>query len=246
MIMARAAGFRHGPAMRRSYQAMGLVVLVGVAVAIRFSGLQDYVSFAALGREQAALRGFIAAQPVAAPLAFIALYAAIVTLSLPLGTVMSVGCGVLFGVLPGAAYAVLGAWLGAIAVFLLARTLLGDVLARRGGRLLERVRPGLEQDGFSTLLALRLIPVVPFWVMNLAPALAGMRLAPYALATVLGIIPATTVFVAIGAGLGDTLATGARPDLSVLFSARVLLPLLGLAALALLPVLWRRWRSRHA
>ena len=228
--------------MRRVKQALPLAALLALVAAVHFSGLREHASFAALGERQAALRGFVAAQPVAAPLLYVAAYAAAVALSLPVGALLSVAGGVLFGLAPGAAYAIAGAWAGAVAVFLLARTLAGDLLARRAGRLLERVRPALQRDGFSTLLALRLLPIVPFWIMNLAPALAGMRLAPYALATLLGIAPATTVFVALGAGLGDTLATGARPDLAALFGPRVLLPLLGLAAVALAPVAWRRWR----
>jgi len=154
--------------------------------------------------------------------------------------------GVLFGLAAGSIYAVLGAWLGAILVFLAARYALGELLERRAGKLLDRVRPGLQRDGFSYLLALRLLPIVPFWLMNLAPALAGMRLAPYAAATLLGIVPATIVFVSLGAGFGDALSAGQQPDLSIVFRPAVLLPLLGLAVLALLPIGVRQWRRAHA
>jgi uncharacterized membrane protein YdjX (TVP38/TMEM64 family) len=226
------------------------ILLIGAAiVATRVAGLQDHLSFAALGADQTVLRGFVAAQPVLAPLAYVALYAAVVTISLPVSVWMSIAAGLMFGLAPGTVYAVIGASLGAIGLFLIARTTLGDLLANRAGRLLDRVRPGLQRDGFSYLLALRLLPIIPFWMMNLAPALAGMRLTPYAVATVLGIIPATAVCVSLGAGLGDALATGQTPHLSVLFSRNVLLPLAGLAALALAPVGWRvarrTWRVSH-
>ena len=107
---------------------------------------------------------------------------------------------------------------------------------------LDAVRAGLRRDGFSYLLAIRLVPAFPFWLVNLAAALSGMRLLPYAAATVLGIMPATFVYASIGAGLGDVLSTGGRPDLTVVFSPRILGPLIGLAALSLLPVAWRRWK----
>ena len=139
----------------------------------------------------------------------------------------------------------LGGTAGAVLLFLAARTALGRPIGRRAEPLLSRIRPGLERDGFSYLLALRLIPVVPFWLLNLAPALVGMRLAPYALATLIGIIPGTLVFASIGAGIGGVLEAGRQPDLSVILSPRVIVPLLGLALLSLLPVAWRRWKGSH-
>ena len=110
----------------------------------------------------------------------------------------------------------------------------------------RRSRIRLAQDGFSYLLALRLLPLFPFWVVNLAAAVAGIRLIVFMPATFLGIIPASFVFSSIGAGVGAVLAEGHKPDLSVLFSAHVLLPLAGLAVLSLLPVLWRHRPRVHA
>jgi uncharacterized membrane protein YdjX (TVP38/TMEM64 family) len=95
-------------------------------------------------------------------------------------------------------------------------------------------------------MALRLVPVVPFWVVNLAAAIAGMRLSMFVPATALGIAPATFVFSSIGAGVGAVLAAGQTPDLSVLFTPQIILPLVGLAILSLLPVAWRRWRGSDA
>ncbi len=103
----------------------------------------------------------------------------------------------------------LGASLGAVLLFLLARSTLGGWLAEGARPLVERLRPALERDGFAALLALRLLPVVPFWLTNLAPALLGMRLLPYAAATALGIVPATFVLAGIGAGAAEVLERGA-------------------------------------
>jgi uncharacterized membrane protein YdjX (TVP38/TMEM64 family) len=115
-------------------------------------------------------------------------------------------------------------------------------MRRRAGTLLDRIRPGLHRDGFSYLLALRLVPT-PFWLVNLGAALCGMRLLPFTVATLVGIIPATFVLAWIGAGVGDVLASGRSPDLSILFSAQILGPLSALAALSLVPVAWR-WMRR--
>jgi len=199
-------------------------------------------AWAFLGRHQAAWHAMVGSRPMLTAAAYVAAYAAVVGLSLPAGGVLTVAGGLLFGPVWGGVLAIAAASLGAVILFLLARTTFGGILARRAAPLVDRLRPGMERDGFAWLLALRLIPVVPFWLTNLAPALLGMRLRPYVLATVLGIAPATLVLASVGAGVGDVLAAGRPPDVSILLSAPVLLPLLALAALSLMPVAWRRIR----
>jgi uncharacterized membrane protein YdjX (TVP38/TMEM64 family) len=235
-------------ALRRLWPLLLLAALLAAAYA---SGLQRQLSWSALAAHEAALRQRVELHPLWAACAYVVTYAAAVAISLPAAVVLTVSGGLLFGTAGGGALAVAGAWIGAVLLFLAARTALGPLLATRAATLLDHVRPGLQRDGFSYLLALRLIPVVPFWLTNLAPALVGMSLAPYAAATLLGIIPATLVFASIGAGVANVLAAGGQPDLSVIFSAPVLLPLLGLALLSLAPVVWRLWqrrrlRGRHA
>ena len=159
---------------------------------------------------------------------------------------VTVAGGLLFGTLSGGVLAVLGSSVGAIALFLAVRYQLADAVAARRGKFLDAIRQSLRRDGFSYLLAIRLVPAFPFWLVNLAAALSGMRLLPYAAATVLGIMPATFIYASIGAGLGDVLSAGGRPDLAVIFSPRILAPLVGLAALSLLPVAWRRWKRSDA
>lgn len=206
-------------------------------------GLHRTVNWHTLAANREALRDFTTAQPVLAGAAYCAVYAALIAISLPLGGLLTLVGGLLFGAVAGAVLATVAASTGATLLFLLARGLLAPLLARRAGPAAAAMREGLRRDGFSYLLAIRLIPVVPFWVGNLAPALAGMKLAPFAAATVLGIIPTTAIIASIGAGLSDALGSGVEPDFSILLSRAILLPLLGLAALSLLPVAWRRWRA---
>ncbi len=221
-----------------------LLLALAIAAAWRL-GFAEKFSFPELARHQADLARFVARRPLAAPALYLAVYAAAVALSLPGGAVLTCAGGLLFGTWLGGALAALGATAGAILLFLIARTALGTLMVRHAGGVVARLRPGLERDGFSYLLALRLIPAFPFWLVNLAPALAGMRLAPYAAATALGILPATFVFASIGAGLSAVLAAGRAPDLSLILSPAVLGPLVALALLALLPIAWRRWKVRH-
>lgn len=230
------------PAWRRLWPLGLILVGLGLAYAL---GLHRLLTFEALAAHRAALAGFVAGAPVPAALAYALAYVAVVALSLPGGAVMTLAGGFLFGPWLGAALAVTGATIGACLLFLAARHALAETLARRAGPLLERVREGLRRDGFWYLLSLRLIPVVPFWLANLAPALAGMPFPAYAAATFLGIIPGAAVYAGIGAGLGEVLDAGGRPDLSAVLSPGILLPLLGLAALSLLGVWWRG-RQRRA
>jgi len=229
--------------VRRSLPLLAILAVLALAVA---SGWHRQLSWSALAEQRADLDGLVEAAPLRTALAYVALYAAAVAVSIPGAVVITVTGGLLFGSVAGTALAVTGATIGAVLLFLAARTALGPLLAARAGPLLDRIRPGLARDGFSYLLAVRLIPVVPFWLVNLAPALIGMPLASFAAATWLGIIPGTAVFASIGAGIGHVLDAGGTPDLGQILAPQVILPLLALAALSLAPGLWRRWKARSA
>jgi uncharacterized membrane protein YdjX (TVP38/TMEM64 family) len=174
------------------------------------------------------------------------LYVIVTALSIPEAALLSIAGGFLFGAVLGGICIEAGATGGAAVVFLAARSALGEPLRRRAGPLIERIRPGLERDAFRYLLFIRLLPIVPFWLANLAPALLGMRLLPFVLATALGIIPGVAFFASLGAGLGDVLATNGEPGWSMFLSTGFLLPRFGLALVVIAPVLWRKWRGgRH-
>jgi uncharacterized membrane protein YdjX (TVP38/TMEM64 family) len=208
-------------------------------------GLPKFLTWAAIAREQTELNAQVAAHPAIASALFALVYVASVTLSLPQAALLTLIGGLLFGTLYGGLLAVIGATTGATLLFLIARSAFGEAMARRGGPVLQKLRDALRRDGFSYLLAIRLVPLFPFWLINIAAALCGMRLRAFALATLIGIVPATFITASIGAGLSQVLSRGDKPDLSVLFSWPVLGPLLALASLSLMPVLWRRWSSRR-
>jgi uncharacterized membrane protein YdjX (TVP38/TMEM64 family) len=219
-----------------------LAVVVLVALAWAF-GLHRYLTLEALAAQREALAGLVAARPVLSALVYVAAYIGVVAFSLPGGAVMTLAGGLLFGAFFGACLAVLGATIGAAVLFLLARSAFAPLVAGRAEGLLGPLRAGLARDGFFYLLSLRLVPVFPFWLLNLAPVLLGMAFAPYLAATFLGIIPGTLVFAGIGAGLDEVFLSGGVPDLGVIFSWGVLLPLLGLALLSLFGAWWRRRSS---
>jgi len=217
-----------------------------LALAVYASGLHRQLSIATLQEQRGALQGFVSAQPLTAPLAFVLTYAAATALSLPGALLLTLSAGFLFGTWLGSVLSVVGATTGAVAIFLIARTALGSALRDRAGPWLQRMETGFREDAFSYLLVLRLVPLFPFWLVNLVPAFLGVPLRTFALATLLGIIPASLVFASVGNGLGAVLDQGGQPDLGLILEPRVLGPLLGLAVLALLPVVYRRWRRPAA
>lgn len=233
-----------GGAASAARRWLPLALLLLALAAVYATGLHRQLSLATLRHHRGALQALVAAHPFAAPLAYAAVYAAATALSLPGAVFLTLAGGFLFGTWLGGLWTVLGATTGAILVFLIARSAVGGSLRARAGPWLRRLEAGFRADAFRYLLALRLIPLAPFWLVNLVPAFLGVPLRTYALATLLGIVPASLVYAGVGSGLGMILDRGEEPDLGLVLEPRVLLPLLGLAALALLPVAYRR-RRRH-
>ena len=217
---------------------LGLLVAAGLAfVAI---GGGRYLSFAALAENRDWLGGLVQRWGVVAGLLYIAVYAGLVALSVPGAAVLTIAGGFLFGPWIGTLCAVVGATLGATGIFLATRAGLGG-LAQRAGPLAGRLEAGFRADAFNYLLVLRLVFIVPFWLVNLVPALVGVRLSTFVLATFLGIIPGTFVYASFGNGLGDVVGD---PGLGVLLRPSVIGPIIGLVILALVPVGYKRWRTK--
>lgn len=221
-----------------------LAVLLLIAAAVYGSGLHRYLSFDMLEKHHHTLNDLVADRPLATAAAFVAIYAIATAVSIPGAVLLTISGGFLFGTLLGGAFAVVGASIGAIAIFLVARTSLGESLRSSATPWLDRMRKGFNENALSYLLVLRIIPLFPFWVVNIVPALLGVEPRTYVLATVVGIIPGAFVFASLGSGLDVLIARGREPGLNVLLEPGVIGPLLGLAVLALLPVAWKRWRSR--
>jgi uncharacterized membrane protein YdjX (TVP38/TMEM64 family) len=148
----------------------------------------------------------LAEYPALSVLAYIAVYALAVTLSMPCGLILSVAGGLLFGWLVGSIAAIVGATLGATLVFAIARSVVGDTFRMRAGPWLAKLSEGFQKDALLYMLFLRLVPAFPFWFVNLAPALLGVPLKTFVLGTFLGIIPATLAFASAGAGLDSVIA----------------------------------------
>jgi uncharacterized membrane protein YdjX (TVP38/TMEM64 family) len=219
--------------------------LVAGLVAFFILGLNRYLSFETLREHHVALRTWVETYGVLAPLAFMALYAAAVALSLPGGAVLSITGGFLFGAVWGAVYIVISATLGATVLFLIAKTSVGDALRARAGTWLRTMEEGFREHALSYLLVLRLVPLFPFFVVNLVPAFLGVSLTTYVLGTFLGIIPGSFIYASVGAGLGSIFDRGGAFSLTGLLTPQIFMGLIGLAVLALIPVAYKKITARR-
>lgn len=219
-----------------------IVIALAVAVVIA-SGVADHLSLVELKARRDQLQGFVTLHPALSFGLYILIYIAVVSLSLPGALVMTLSGGFLFGPWLGAAAASSGASLGAAVIFLVCRSAVGDSLRGKAGSTISRIEEGVRRDAFSYILTLRLIPVMPFWLVNLAAGFVDIPLRTFLSATVLGILPGSLVYAGLGSGLGEVFASGQEPNLRVIFEPHVLLPLVGLGLLSLLPVVLRRFRK---
>lgn len=230
----------HTPPRTRLRRFAPLALLAAGFALFFVFGLDEYVSFAALADNREALLAYVEGHGVLAAATYVAVYALAVAFSIPGATVLTLAGGFLFGTWLATVCVVAGATIGAIGVFLAARTAFAGTLRRRAGPWLARLEAGFAENAFSYLLVLRLVPLFPFWLVNLVPAFLGVPLGTFALATLIGIIPGSFVYASVGNGLGAVIDAGGEPDFSIIFDPEILLPLLGLALLALLPAAYRK------
>ncbi|MBF9035802.1 TVP38/TMEM64 family protein [Rhodobacterales bacterium HKCCE2091] len=232
------------PAPLARYLPLALIAL-GAAAGWYFFG--DALSFESLSRNREALIAFRDANYLVTVVVFIAVYVAVVAFSVPGATVATLTGGFLFGVFPGALFNVTAATIGATAIFLAARWGFGERLSQRfdaSEGLVRRVKEGIDRNQWPMLFLIRLVPAVPFFLANLLPSIFGVKLHRFVVSTFLGIIPGAVVYTSVGAGLGEIFERGETPDLGIIFEPQILLPILGLCALAALPIVLNAVRGR--
>ena len=231
----------------RRLRKLAPVVAIAAAFAAVFAlGLDDYLSFQALRENREVLMQYVADNAALSVVIFIAIYAATTTLSLPGGAILTIAGGFLFGAVFGSLWVVIGATLGATGVFLAARSAFGQSLRAKAGPWLKKMEDGFNQNALSYLLVLRLVPIFPFFVVNLVPALVGVPLRTYVLATVIGIIPGSFVFASVGAGLGSVFDSMQDFSPAAALTPEVITALVGLALLSLVPVGYKILKARRS
>ncbi len=214
------------------------IAVIATALATAYAlGLHEYISLQALGDKREALQSIVANNILLAALTYMAIYIVAVALSFPGASFLTIASGFSFGWLLGGALTAISATIGASLIFLAARTSFGDLLQQKAGNRIQKLRQGFQADSFNYLLFLRLAPIFPFWLINLAPALFGMRLGPYVLATSIGILPGTFAYAYFGQGISSAIemeGSIVSPELAIGLGA--------LGLVALLPIVLKRIR----
>lgn len=206
-------------------------------------GLFQYLSLDTLREQQEVLQAFVANNLVLAVAIFIAVYAAATLFMVPGALWITIAGGFLFGLVGGSLATIAGATLGASMLFFAAKTSIGSALRDRAGPFMAKMEAGFNENPFSYMFALRLLPVVPFPVANIAPALLGAKYREYAITTALGIVPGVIAYTWVGSGLGATFAAGEDPNLASV--AKNMLPALAaLGVVALIPVIYKKITGR--
>ncbi|WP_419419516.1 TVP38/TMEM64 family protein [Legionella sp. D16C41] len=203
--------------------------------------LDNYLNFSTLKAHHALLIGWTQKHYLSAVFLFITSYTLAVAISIPGSLIFTLLGGLLFGGFAGTIYVVFSATLGATFLFITLQTTAGRW---SGGKLffnkLEVIREGFQKNAFTYLLILRLIPIFPFFLVNISAALLKVPLQIFIIATGIGIIPSSAIYVWLGSGLSYFFSQGKNPDLTIIFSLPILLPLIGLVLLCCLPLLYQR------
>lgn len=235
-----------GKPVWRKFLPLG-VVAAGLAVGYA-AGLQDYLSLQALAEQRETLKAYVAENQVGSAIGFVVAYALAVAFSFPAASILTIFAGFLFGWLLGGALTAIAATIGAAAIFLAAKSAFGDVLRKRAGPFAAKLAEGFAKDAFGYLFVLRLAPVFPFFIMNIAPAFFDIKLRTYVAATFLGILPGTFAYAWLGQGLDSVIvsaaAAGREVSISDLVTPEITFAFAGLAIVAAIPTIVRKIRGR--
>jgi uncharacterized membrane protein YdjX (TVP38/TMEM64 family) len=209
-----------------------------------YLGLDRYLSFYALKENKELMSQWRDANYFISVLLFAGAYGALSAFSVPISVWMTMVGGFMFGTLTGGFLSLLGATFGAMVIFFIARYTLPDVLRKKCGEAIDSMETGFKKNQLSYMLVLRLVPLFPFWLVNLVPAFLDVSPRTYLIGTLLGMIPGALVYASVGNGLSAVFESGTEPDIGIIFSPKILIPILGLAVLAFIPVFFKKLNNR--
>jgi uncharacterized membrane protein YdjX (TVP38/TMEM64 family) len=222
------------------------IVLILGLVAVVVGGGLHFLSLSGLDESRAHLRQMVEQQPLVTAALYLGLYVVVISLSLPAALIMTLAGGFLFGPWLGGLVADLGCSAGSMVAYAVCRLAVGDSLDRRASPRIKAFEQGFRKDAFFYLLTLRLIPVTPLWLVNIAAGVLGVAAVPFLAATMIGILPASLIFASLGSDLDRLFQSGTTIGLALLLAPRVAVPLIALALLSVLPIVHHWWRARRA
>jgi uncharacterized membrane protein YdjX (TVP38/TMEM64 family) len=215
-----------------------LFIIITMMILIYFSHWYEYLTFSSLSKYHASLNIWTQQHYFSTVLFFIFIYVAAVATSIPgAATILTITAGFLFGLFAGTCYIILAATLGASILFASLQTAIGSYLTKKGNSWVKHMKAGFKKNAFNYLLFLRLVPLFPFWAINIAAALLGVKFLKFFLATFIGIIPGAFIYVSIGCGLKSIFAKNETPNFAMIFEPKILIPILSLAVLSIAPII---------
>jgi len=221
-----------------------MLVIIAIVLVFYFK-LNTYLSFEAIKTHKTLLLAWINLHYGLSVFFFMLVYIAVVALSIPGAVFLTLTAGFLFGIVFSAIYVVISATIGATCIFLIVQFSLGQWLAEKNGTWVVRMQKGFQENALQYLLFLRLVPLFPFPVVNVVPGILNIKKSTFVIGTFFGIMPGSFVYAMLGNGLGYAFSTGKSPNLSIIFEPAIFWPLIGLAALSLIPIAYKRLRRKR-
>ena len=224
------------------------VGVIVVALGLFFGmGWNEYFTLDSLRENKDQLQAFVRDSYLIAIVGFIVIYALAVGISFPGASFLTIIGGFLFGIFAGTLSVVVGATAGAVAIFFVSKSAIGDSLVGKAGGFVKKMEQGLRENELAYMFVMRLIPGFPFWVVNILPGALGVKFRNFLISTFFGIMPGTFVYVSIGNGVGAALDAGDDVQLTGLFlKPEILLPILGLIVLSLIPIVYKQFIAKKS
>jgi len=232
---------------KRSFKQLipiGIILLIMGAIYLLVT--LDVIDIQIIKKQHVAIKAAVLRHRVLSPILFILVYIFIVALSLPIGSFLTMFGGYLFSTISATIYVIIGATTGATIIFLASRYALSSFFRKKAGGFIEKLQKGFQENSVSYLLFLRIVPLFPFWALNISLAFLNVSLLNFAWTCFVGIIPGTFVYVSAGSGLGEALAMGGKVDAAAIFNWKLRLALIGIALLILVPVIYKKFKKRKS
>jgi uncharacterized membrane protein YdjX (TVP38/TMEM64 family) len=236
-----------GTSLKSSFTVSKVILIVVLIVAITVFFTMDfdyYLSFEALRDNRERMIDWYHEHYLMTVILFVLTYVMLVAFSFPGAVWMTLAGGFIFGPLQATIYVVVPATLGAFIVFSLAKFYFMDFFKAKSGKAIEKMETGFRLNALSYILFLRLVPVFPFWMVNLVPAFLGVSVRIFIIGTGIGIIPGTAVFCWVGSGLGVVLDAGnVLNPIEILLRPETIGPIVSLGILSLIPIIYKKFNN---
>lgn len=233
------------PKISRLLRFIPLLIIIIAIVLVFYFKLDHYLSFESIKTHKDLLLTWIDQYYALSACLFILIYIIVVALSIPGATFLTLTAGFLFGILWGTVYVIISATVGATCLFLIVQLSVGRWLAEKNSRWVTRLQTGFQKNALQYLLFLRLVPLFPFAIVNVVPGILNIKKSTFVIGTLCGIIPGSLIYAMLGNGLGHAFSTGKPPNLSIIFAPHILWPLVGLAILSLVPIVYKYFKGRR-